>query len=89
MSQPVLQLGEGRCNFCGRRRLSWSAPDTGAICPDCIRLCREVMDPGVEPHVERPGTRCSFCGRSHLEARRIVAGPGVYICNECVAAVPA
>ena len=28
---------------------------------------------------------CSFCGKSQLEVQKIVAGPGVFICNECVA----
>ncbi len=28
--------------------------------------------------------RCSFCGRTQDEVRRIIAGPGVYICNECI-----
>ena len=28
---------------------------------------------------------CSFCGKSQDEVKKIVAGPGVYICNECVA----
>lgn len=28
--------------------------------------------------------RCSFCGKQQQEVRRIVAGPGVYICDECV-----
>jgi ATP-dependent Clp protease ATP-binding subunit ClpX len=28
--------------------------------------------------------RCSFCGKSRHEVVRLVAGPGVYICNECV-----
>ena len=27
---------------------------------------------------------CSFCGKSQDEVRKIVAGPGVYICDECV-----
>lgn len=26
--------------------------------------------------------RCSFCGKTQDEVRRIVAGPGVYICDE-------
>ena len=29
--------------------------------------------------------RCSFCGKSHLEVRGIIAGPSVCICNECIA----
>ena len=28
--------------------------------------------------------RCSFCGKSQEAVDRIIAGPGVYICNECV-----
>lgn len=30
--------------------------------------------------------KCSFCGRPQESVKRIVAGPGVYICNECVKA---
>jgi len=29
-------------------------------------------------------TMCSFCGKSHNEVKKLIAGPGVYICNECV-----
>jgi ATP-dependent Clp protease ATP-binding subunit ClpX len=29
-------------------------------------------------------TMCSFCGKSHSEVKKLIAGPGVYICNECV-----
>jgi len=28
--------------------------------------------------------RCSFCGKSQKEVRKLIAGPGVYICDECV-----
>jgi ATP-dependent Clp protease ATP-binding subunit ClpX len=28
--------------------------------------------------------RCSFCGKGQKEVRRLVAGPGVYICDECI-----
>ena len=28
--------------------------------------------------------RCSFCGKSQESVKKIVAGPGVYICDECV-----
>ena len=30
------------------------------------------------------GVKCSFCGKTQDSVRKIVAGPGVYICNECV-----
>jgi ATP-dependent Clp protease ATP-binding subunit ClpX len=29
-------------------------------------------------------TLCSFCGKSHSEVRKMIAGPGVYICDNCV-----
>src|SRR5688572_30836280 len=29
-------------------------------------------------------TLCSFCGKSHAEVRKIIAGPGVYICDNCI-----
>ena len=30
------------------------------------------------------GICCSFCGKPQNEARRLIAGPGVYICDECI-----
>ena len=27
---------------------------------------------------------CSFCGRSHTEVRKLVAGRGTYICDNCI-----
>ena len=27
---------------------------------------------------------CSFCGKGSNQVRRLIAGPAVYICNECV-----
>ena len=29
-------------------------------------------------------TLCSFCGKSHAEVRKLIQGPGVYICDSCV-----
>lgn len=29
-------------------------------------------------------TMCSFCGKSHSEVRKLIAGPGVYICDSCI-----
>ena len=33
-----------------------------------------------------PPVRCSFCGKRENQASRLIAGPGVYICSDCVAA---
>ncbi|WP_125581682.1 ATP-dependent Clp protease ATP-binding subunit ClpX [Lacticaseibacillus suibinensis] len=36
-------------------------------------------------NVETTGpVTCSFCGKSQDQVKKIVAGPGVYICNECI-----
>jgi ATP-dependent Clp protease ATP-binding subunit ClpX len=29
-------------------------------------------------------TLCSFCGKSHAEVKKLIAGPGVFICDNCV-----
>ena len=33
---------------------------------------------------EQPPIRCSFCGKRENQASRLIAGPGVYICGDCV-----
>ena len=33
-----------------------------------------------------PPVRCSFCGKRESQAGRLIAGPGVYICSDCVRA---
>jgi ATP-dependent protease Clp ATPase subunit len=39
------------------------------------------MTSGAEP-VDL--VKCSFCGKSQKQVKKIIAGPGVYICNECI-----
>ena len=41
------------------------------------------MTPTATKHMHTP-TRCSFCGKPTDAVAKIIAGPGVYICNECV-----
>jgi ATP-dependent Clp protease ATP-binding subunit ClpX len=39
----------------------------------------------ANPRSGKPQYRCSFCGKSQEDVRRLIAGPGaVYICDECV-----
>lgn len=28
--------------------------------------------------------RCSFCGKGQKEVKKLIAGPSVYICDECI-----
>ena len=50
-----------------------------AIDPEEVRRLRE----GREAGPPKPNL-CSFCGKSQHEVRKLVAGPSVFICNECV-----
>ena len=38
------------------------------------------------PQFHRPEEllTCSFCGKSQNDVRKLIAGPGVYVCNECI-----
>src|SRR5688500_2120399 len=50
-----------------------------------------MIRPGVHgrPLVARIGDggdllKCSFCGKSQKQVKKLIAGPGVYICDECI-----
>lgn len=36
------------------------------------------------PEQAAVSARCSFCGKTNSNVTNIIAGPGVYICNECI-----
>ena len=38
----------------------------------------------MPPTANLEALTCSFCNKSQSEIAKLVAGPGVYICNECV-----
>jgi len=38
-----------------------------------------------KPSLGLPGLQCSFCGKSQAEVKKLIAGPTVYICDECIA----
>ncbi len=33
---------------------------------------------------EKGQLKCSFCGKAHEQVKKLIAGPGVYICDECI-----
>lgn len=33
---------------------------------------------------DRENIQCSFCGKTQDQVRKLIAGPGVCICNECI-----
>ena len=76
------------------------AGPTVYICDECIKLCNVILGEEVEREQPAPEARppspergekkpnqvlcCSFCGKSHREVRKLIAGPTVYICDECI-----
>lgn len=43
-----------------------------------------TRDAEVRMEVEERVLHCSFCGKSQKQVKKIIAGPGVFICDECV-----
>jgi hypothetical protein len=71
-----------------KRRVRSHAARTGepyATALRRIRLEQETRMSSTTTEVHDVVAHCSFCGRPHTAVDKLVAGPGVYICNECVA----
>lgn len=45
----------------------------------------DVTAPVRDRGPESPGLHCSFCGKHQDGVYKLIAGPGVYICSECIA----
>jgi transcription elongation factor Elf1 len=49
-------------------------------------LTRAILNPiRAKPQKAPKNLRCSFCGKGQKEVKKLIAGPKVYICGECVA----
>jgi len=69
----------------------WLAARNGVSVDDALIHARQLR-----PRLREPGAAmtkpigsdlkgyCSFCGKSQHEVRKLIAGPTVFICNECV-----
>ena len=48
-------------------------------------LTRAILNPiRSKPKKTPRNLRCSFCGKGQKEVNKLIAGPKVYICGECV-----
>ena len=80
------------CTFCGNGgatggAMAEAASGSPRICSRCASTCQRIVqdDKPDRPKVRRNSRiRCSFCNISQADAKRIIAGPGVYICEGCV-----
>src|SRR3954466_14941314 len=70
----------GRPQFVGFRQ---SARD-GAAGPACARPGDGVAMTKSSGSDSKNTLYCSFCGKSQHEVRKLIAGPTVFICDECV-----
>jgi hypothetical protein len=70
-----------------KRRVRSLAARTGAPYATALRTIRQQQEnrmPATAPSTENVIASCSFCGKPDTAVQRLVAGPGVYICDQCV-----
>lgn len=86
---------DATCSFCGNGSaiggaMAEQSEGQPRICSKCTATCQKLLDDDTpdRPMVRRnPRIRCSFCNISQNDTQRLIAGPAVYICGGCVAAV--
>lgn len=78
-----------RCSFCGQTQNQVEkiviGPGAYSICTECIDICNEIAAKGSQGKawmIYRP--QCSFCKAEEKEAERLIPGPDVCICRECL-----
>jgi len=90
--------GNLSCSFCGKGQREVSkliAGPTVYICDECVKLCNDIIAQEAQQTTEEESTSskdrrhhgdlcCSFCGKGRREVRSLIAGPTVYICDECI-----
>jgi hypothetical protein len=69
-----------------KRRTRSRAAQTGESYASALRKIRQEQEirMSTTSPTEAPIACCSFCGKPNTSVAKLVAGPGVYICNECV-----
>ncbi len=85
-------VGEGENRMTTRkhlkRRARARAAQTGQPYASALRVIRREQQESPMSSTATPTQEviasCSFCGKPDNQVTRIVAGPGVFICNECV-----
>jgi hypothetical protein len=83
--QPT--AGGAECSFCRQTSQLTFAEGSTVICADCLTTCAQMLRPGEAKRTRRnPMMRCSFCNASQGQVAKLIAGPGVFICGDCVAA---
>ena len=50
----------------------------------CIIDCQHCIDMKLTMTTKTYTARCSFCRKAQGAVKKLIAGPGVYICDECI-----
>lgn len=85
---------DATCSFCGNGSavggvMAESERGSPRICSRCTETCRRLVAAEEPPKTmgrRNTKVRCSFCNVSQADTKKLIAGPGVYICENCVAA---
>jgi len=71
-----------------KRLVRSRATTTGQSYAAALRSIRQQRPedrmPATAPATDSPIASCSFCHKPNTAVKSLVAGPGVYICNECI-----
>jgi hypothetical protein len=70
-----------------KRRVRSRVAQTGEPYATALRSIRKQQENPMPPTTTAPRdviASCSFCGKPDTAVERLVAGPGAYICNECI-----
>ena len=76
MSQHVVRR-LGRVDASGAMPLEAVIRRSGIYCAEGDQIVARASDGGDL-------LKCSFCGKSQKQVKKLIAGPGVYICDECI-----
>jgi hypothetical protein len=91
MVHPIDVSGDNGqfCSFCGKSPDEYAVMFKNAgfgICNHCLTVTNEIIGSN---NFKRLGCRdtcaCSFCAKRQLDGVSLIAGPEVFICNECSA----
>ncbi len=68
---------------CHRKAEWWNNNSGFALCE--LHIMQNAFNVAhKEWQKEKEKLSCSFCGKSQDQVKKLIAGPEVYICNECV-----
>jgi ribosomal protein L37AE/L43A len=68
----------------GKRLARQRAALTGETYTTALRHLRTLREESVSEVTTKVMANCSFCGKPNTQVKKLIAGPGIFICDECV-----